>query len=124
MVGVTVDGNDPDEMYGAARIAVERARAGEGPTLIEAMTYRLNGHLLGDEGGYMDKAERQAAIAADPVAKLRARLIAEGIASEAELAGIESAIEEEISSAVDFAMSAPYPELIELQRDVFALELT
>jgi pyruvate dehydrogenase E1 component alpha subunit len=73
--GYTVDGNDPDEMYGVANIAIERGRNGEGPTLIEAVTYRFNGYLLGDDGGYMDKAERSAAIAADPVPKLRARLI-------------------------------------------------
>ena len=85
MPGVTVDGNDPDAMYGAARIAVERARAGEGPTLIEAMTFRFNGHLIGDAGSYIPKEEMAAALHKDPVPILRARLIGEGVATEERL---------------------------------------
>jgi pyruvate dehydrogenase E1 component alpha subunit len=123
MPGYTVDGNDPDEMYGVAKIAIERARAGEGPTLIEAVTYRFNGHLLGDEGGYMDAQEKAAAIANDPVPKLRARLISEGIASEAALAAIESQIEAELDDAVEFALASAYPGAIEMKRDVYATEL-
>jgi len=123
MPGYTVDGNDPDEMYGVAKIAIERARAGEGPTLIEAITYRFNGHLLGDEGGYMDKTEKAAAIANDPVPKLRARLIGEHIATEAELAAIESGIESELNDAVEFALASAYPGVIEMKRDVYATEL-
>jgi pyruvate dehydrogenase E1 component alpha subunit len=123
MPGITVDGNDPDEMYGVAKVAIERARAGEGPTLIEALTYRFNGHLFGDEGNYMDKGERAAAIAADPVAKLRARLIADHLASDTELAKIESAIESDLDEAVEYALASAFPEIIELKRDVFAQEL-
>ena len=63
MKGVHVDGNDPIAMYGAARDAVERARAGDGPTLIEAMTYRFHGHVFGDDDHYMDKAVKAAASA-------------------------------------------------------------
>src|SRR3546814_13661256 len=91
MPGVTVNGNDPDEMYGVASVAVERARAGEGPTLIEAMTFRFNGHLIGDAGGYIDKAEYAEALTHDPVPILRKRLIADGVASEDELVAIEQA---------------------------------
>ncbi|SEH19208.1 pyruvate dehydrogenase E1 component alpha subunit [Sphingopyxis sp. YR583] len=120
MAGVTVNGNDPDEMYAAAAAAVARARVGDGPTLIEAMTYRHYGHLLGDEGHYMPAEERQAYIAADPVPKLRARLIAEGIASEAELKAIEDAIERDLDEAIEAALAAPFPGLEELTRDVFA----
>ncbi|MEP7349457.1 MAG: thiamine pyrophosphate-dependent dehydrogenase E1 component subunit alpha [Sphingorhabdus sp.] len=120
MAGITVNGNDPDEMYGAALIAIERARAGEGPTLIEAMTYRFNGHLMGDAGGYMDKAEKAEAVANDPVPALRARLIAEGITSDTELTALESDIGLQISAAVEAAYAAPYPDLAELTRDVYA----
>lgn len=123
MPGVTVNGNDPDEMYGAARIAVERARAGEGPTLIEAMTFRFNGHLMGDAATYIPKEEMAAAVAKDPVPILRSRLIAEGIASEDEVAAIEAGIDTEISAAVADAYAAEVPGLIELKRDVFATEL-
>ncbi len=123
MPGYTVNGNDPDEMYGIAKIAIERARSGEGPTLIEAITYRFNGHLVGDDGGYMDKAEKAAAIANDPVPKLRARLIAEGLATEAELAALEAQIEADLDEAVTFALGSAFPDLIEMKRDVYATEI-
>lgn len=118
--GVRVNGNDPIEMYAAAREAVERARAGEGPTLIEAMTFRFHGHVFGDADAYMDKAQKQAAIAADPVPVFRARLIAEGIATEDQLAAIEAEIETQIDEAVEFALASPFPELSELTTDVYA----
>ncbi|MCB5945535.1 thiamine pyrophosphate-dependent dehydrogenase E1 component subunit alpha [Acidocella sp. KAb 2-4] len=123
MPGVTVDGNDPDAMFGAAKIAIDRARAGEGPTLIEAVTFRFNGHLLGEAGHYMDKELYAACQAKDPMPKLRARLIAEGIASEADLAATEAGIDAEIEKAVDAAMAAPFPDIVELKRDVFAEEI-
>ncbi|HET9629035.1 MAG TPA: thiamine pyrophosphate-dependent dehydrogenase E1 component subunit alpha [Novosphingobium sp.] len=120
MAGVRVNGNDPVEMFAAAREAVERARAGEGPTLIEAMTFRFHGHVFGDADAYMDKAQKKAAIEADPVPLFRARLIAEGIASEDQLAAIEAAIETQIDEAVEFALASPFPGLEELTRDVYA----
>jgi len=120
MPGVRVNGNDPVEMYAAAREAVERARAGNGPTLIEAMTFRFHGHVFGDADAYMDKAQKQAAVEADPVPIFRARLIAEGIASESELAAIEADIEAQLDEAVEFAFASPFPDLDELTRDVYA----
>ena len=123
MPGVTVNGNDPDEMYGAAKVAIDRARAGEGPTLIEAMTFRFNGHLLGESGGYMDKDLYADAQTKDPMPILRARLIAEGIASEDELKAIETDIDARIDAALAAAMDAPFPDLAELKRDVFAEEI-
>ncbi len=123
MPGVTVDGNDPDAMYGAAKLAIERARAGEGPTLIEALTFRFNGHLIGDAAPYIPKAELEAAKALDPLPILRARLIAEGISTEAALAAIEAAIEAEIDAAVAASLAAPFPDVTELKRDVFAEEI-
>lgn len=123
MPGITVDGNDPDAMYGAAKIAIDRARAGDGPTLIEALTYRFNGHLLGDDGHYMDKEERQKAIAADPVARLRTRLIAEGVLTEADAEKISADISAQLDEAIEFALQSDFPTLDELRRDVFAYEL-
>jgi TPP-dependent pyruvate/acetoin dehydrogenase alpha subunit len=120
MQGVRVNGNDPIEMFAAAREAVERARAGEGPTLIEAMTYRFHGHVFGDADGYMDKAEKEAAMAADPAPIFRARLIAEGIATEEQLAEIEAAIETQIDEAVEYALASAFPTLDELTTDVYA----
>ena len=123
MPGVTVDGNDPDEMYGAAKVAIERARAGEGPTLIEAMTFRFNGHILGEAGHYMDKDIYAHAQAKDPMPVLRARLLSEGIATEADLAEIEQDADSRIVAAIDAAMAADFPDVAELKRDVFAEEI-
>jgi pyruvate dehydrogenase E1 component alpha subunit len=123
MPGVTVDGNDPDEMYGAAKVAIDRARAGDGPTLIEALTFRFNGHLVGDAAAYIDKQELADAKEADPMPKLRARIMAEGIASEAELAAIEAEHLERIEEAVAAAAAAAFPDPSELKRDVFAEEI-
>jgi TPP-dependent pyruvate/acetoin dehydrogenase alpha subunit len=110
-------------MYAAAAEAVERARAGEGPTLIEAMTFRFFGHVLGDADAYMDKEQKKAAMAADPVPAFRARLITDGLATEADLAAMEATIEGELDEAVEFALSSDYPMLEELKRDVFAEEI-
>ena len=121
--GIRVDGNDPIEMYAVAKEAIDRARAGEGPTLIEAMTYRFFGHVFGDADAYMDKDRKAAAMEADPVPRYRAQLIAEGIATEEELAAMETAIEAEIDEAVDYALASPFPGVEELTRDVFAEEM-
>lgn len=121
--GVRVDGNDPVAMYGAAQEAIARARAGEGPTLIEAMTFRFFGHVLGDADHYMDKEQKAAAMAADPLPIFRAKLIADGIASEAQLVAVEAANEAALDDAVEFALASPFPEVDELRRDVFAQEI-
>ena len=121
--GVRVDGNDPYEMYAAAKAAIDRARAGDGPTLIEAMTYRFHGHVFGDADAYMDKDRKAAAIAADPVPRFRARLIADGIATEAELAAMEAQHEADLDEAVEFALASAFPGLEELSRDVFDPEM-
>ena len=123
MEGVTVNGNDVDEMYGAAKIAVERARAGEGPTLIEALTFRFNGHLIGDASGYIPKEEMASAKQNDPFTTLRNRLIADGAASEADLDAIDADIKARIEVAVEAAFKADLPDVAELKRDVFADEL-
>ena len=124
MPGMTVDGNDPLAMYAAAKEAVDRARAGQGPTLLEAVTFRFFGHVFGDADAYMKKGEKDAAMARDPVPAFRAWLVQNGHAGEAQLAALEGAIEKEIDAAVDFALSSPTPELAELHRDVFADEVT
>jgi TPP-dependent pyruvate/acetoin dehydrogenase alpha subunit len=123
MPGVHVDGNDPIAMWQAAGEAVRRARAGEGPTLIEAMTFRFHGHVFGDADAYMDKAEKAAAIDRDPVPRFRAWLIENKFSAEADLQAMESAITHEVDDAVEFALASPYPDLAELRRDVYAEEL-
>ncbi|MBW8814193.1 MAG: thiamine pyrophosphate-dependent dehydrogenase E1 component subunit alpha [Caulobacterales bacterium] len=121
--GVRVDGNDPAAMYRAAAQAVARARAGEGPTLIEAMTFRFMGHVFGDPDAYIPKDMKAAAMADDPVPKFRARLIQDGIATDDQLSAIEAGIEAQIDAAVAFALASPFPETDELRRDVFAEEI-
>jgi TPP-dependent pyruvate/acetoin dehydrogenase alpha subunit len=119
MQGARVDGNDPVQMYHAARRAVERARAGEGPTLIEAVTFRFFGHVFGDADRYMDPAQKQAAIAADPYPAYRAKLISSAVATEVQLSQIEAEFQAEIDQAVAFALQSAYPGLEELTSDVY-----
>jgi pyruvate dehydrogenase E1 component alpha subunit len=119
MPGIHVDGNDPIAMYGAMAEAVARARAGEGPTLIEAMTFRFHGHVFGDAGGYIPKEELAAAIAADPYPHFRTKLIADGLATEDELAAIEAGFEADLDEAVEYALNSPFPGLEELSSDVY-----
>src|SRR3546814_8554972 len=99
--GVRVVGNDPEAMYSAFAEAVARARAGEGPTLLECMTFRFFGHNFGDDDSYIPKEQKAAAMEADPVPRLRARLIADGVATEAELAAVEAEIEARVADAVE-----------------------
>lgn len=117
--GVRVDGNDPAQMYRAAKAAVERARAGDGPTLIEAMTFRFYGHQMSDQNEYMVPGELDAARAADPVPRLRAWLLATGIGTEAQLTGIEAEIAAEVEQAYRFAIESPVADLAEALTDVY-----
>jgi pyruvate dehydrogenase E1 component alpha subunit len=118
--GVTVDGNDPWAMYAVAAEAVERARSGGGPTLIEATTYRLMGHFFGDQMPYMDQEEYAAAAAADPVPRFRSRLIDEGLATEAELSAIDTEAGAEADAAVEFGFASPPPAPDDLFEDIYA----
>ncbi|MFT4027144.1 MAG: thiamine pyrophosphate-dependent dehydrogenase E1 component subunit alpha [Novosphingobium sp.] len=123
MPGFTVDGNDPLDLYAHFHAAVERARAGEGPTLLECKTFRFLGHVLGDDDFYMTKEEKAAAMEADPLPRFRAKLIADGVATEEELAKIQADIEAEVADAQEFGANSPTPSLDELRRDVFAEEM-
>lgn len=124
MPGVTVDGNDPLAMYQVAKEAITRARSGGGPTLIEANTFRFYGHVLGDNDGYMDKGEKAAAMLRDPVTLFRSWLLSTGVATDAQLSGMEQAIDKEIDEALEYTLTSPYPDESELRRDVFAEELS
>lgn len=123
MPGYTLDGNDPDAMYAHMSVALERARSGDGPTLLECMTFRFRGHVLGDDDKYMTKEEKAAAIAVDPLPALRQRLIDQGHASEEDLVTMQQEIEQEVSDAQEFGMASEAPSVDELRRDVFAEEI-
>ena len=118
--GVTVDGNDPISMWNVAKVAIDRARAGEGPTLIEAKTFRFFGHVLGDADNYMGKGEKAFAMSKDPVPLFRSWLIKQKHATEESLKAFEDDVEKEIDEAVEYALSSPYPEAEELTLDVYA----
>jgi pyruvate dehydrogenase E1 component alpha subunit len=121
--GVTVDGNDPIALYNAAGNAIDRARRGEGPTLLEAVTFRFCGHHFGDNGEYIPADEFAAALEADPVPKYRARLINESISSAAELDVIEQEARDEVDDASSWALEQPLPDIAELTTDVYAEEI-
>lgn len=123
MPGYTVDGNDPFDMYAHAYAAIERARAGEGPTLLECKTFRFMGHVFGDADTYMTKEEKEAAIAKDPLPLFRQKLIDSGIATEEQLAELQARIEAEVQDAIDFGQASEPPSVDELRRDVFAEEI-
>ena len=123
MPGYTVDGNDPWAMYAAAHEAINRARDGEGPTLLECKTFRFLGHVLGDDDKYMTKEEKAAAIADDPLPKFRARLIAEGHATDEQLTKMGTDIQAEVDDAMAFGLASEYPSVDELRRDVFEKEI-
>ncbi|WP_419825767.1 thiamine pyrophosphate-dependent dehydrogenase E1 component subunit alpha [Sphingomonas sp.] len=117
--GVRVDGNDPVAVHGAVREAIARARAGDGPTLIEAVTFRFNGHVIGDSGDYIPKEEFARAKAEDPYPRFRALLIEQGHADAATLDAMDAEIAAEVEEAVLFARESPFPEVVELERDVY-----
>jgi TPP-dependent pyruvate/acetoin dehydrogenase alpha subunit len=123
MPGVRVNGNNPIEMYDVAKTAIERARAGEGPTLIEAMTFRFFGHVFGDDDKYMDPGEKDERKKDDPYPFYRNWLINDGHATEAELSAIEAKHAEEIEAALQFALDSPFPDTDEVRRDVYAYEV-
>lgn len=120
MVGVEVDGMDVLAVRSVAQEAVARARAGEGPTLIEALTYRFRGHSLADPDEMRSKAEKEFWFSRDPIKKLAADLIEQNLADDAELKAIDRKIQEVIEEAVKFAESSPEPDPSELYRFVFA----
>jgi pyruvate dehydrogenase E1 component alpha subunit len=115
-----VDGNDVEAVYDVTCAAVERARAGGGPTFVEAHTYRLLGHMIGDSEIYRSKAEvAEWREQRDPLKRTRTRLLASGV-STAALGDVEASVVTEIDDVETFAKNSPYPELAEIWEDVWA----
>ncbi len=115
----TVDGNDVFAVYEAAGRAVKRARAREGPSFLECLTYRRCGHSRRDQNKYRDKQEEQVWLGRDPLELARVRLLAEGVAEPAELDQIDQAAAAEAQAALDYGERAPAPECEEALRHVF-----
>jgi pyruvate dehydrogenase E1 component alpha subunit len=104
-----VDGNDPVAVYEVTTAAVERARSGQGPTLIEAKTYRFRGHYEGDPQVYRKPGEMEQWKKRDPIPTFRKTLADENFLSETELADIEAQVQQQLDEAVAFAAAAPSP---------------
>ena len=114
-----IDGNDPDDVYLAAQKALSRARAGGGPSLIEAITYRSGGHSRADPGKYRPDHEVRAWAARDPIPMYHDRLLSLG-APEARLSSIERQVADSINAATEFAKAGREPGESSLLTDVFA----
>ncbi len=119
VVGTFVDGNDVDAVRAAAQDAVDACRAGDGPRLIEAETYRWQGHYEGDPQRYKPAEEAEAWRRRDPLLVARARIEADGVASADELDAVLSDAETRVAQAEAFARSSPFPDLDEIERDVY-----
>jgi pyruvate dehydrogenase E1 component alpha subunit len=120
MPGIEVDGMDVLAVRAVAQEAVARARAGEGPTLIEALTYRFRGHSLADPDELRSKEEKEFWLARDPIKRFAAHLIEFNLASEEELKVIDKRIEGVVTDAIDFALSSPEPDPSELHHYIWA----
>lgn len=119
MPGKSVDGNDFSAVAEALEDAVARARAGEGPSLIENLTYRWRGHSKSDRNRYRTKEEISEWMAKDPIPRMKAMLIDHHIATEAEIAAIEVAVVDEIAAAIEQAKADPSPDPAQITRDVY-----
>ena len=118
--GVIVDGNDFAAVAEASFAATERARAGEGPTLIEAKTYRTRGHSRSDRNRYRSREEIEAWKARDPIARFEAEIVALGLVAEARVAAIAAEVEKEMAEAAAEASASPWPAAADVLRDVYS----
>jgi pyruvate dehydrogenase E1 component alpha subunit len=119
MAGETVDGNDVEAVQRAASEAVDRARGGRGPTLLECVTYRWRGHFEGDPQPYRSQDEVEAWKERDPLVLAERRLAGRGELGEAERDAIRDAVRARVTEAVEFAEAAPMPEPLSALEDVF-----
>jgi TPP-dependent pyruvate/acetoin dehydrogenase alpha subunit len=122
--GVVVDGMDVSKVYAAVSKSVQRARSGDGPTLIECKTYRFLGHHLGDPklgvGYYRTESELEKWKARDPITSFRSKLLERGVSTEKGLDEIDSSVAKEVEAAVKFAEESQFPRPEEALKDVYA----
>jgi pyruvate dehydrogenase E1 component alpha subunit len=118
--GVTVDGFNAFAVYGATERAVERARAGKGPTLVVAKFFRYVGHFVADDQSYRDMDAVEPWLELDPVSRMRDYLLEAETASDGEVDAIETDVERELEAAIEFGMESPEPKADELFKDLYA----
>ena len=120
MPGITVDGNDFSAVAEAVHIAIARARAGDGPSLVENLTYRWRGHSKSDRNRYRSKEEIEDWMTRDPIARFQADLIAHGVLDEAGAAAIAAEAVADMEAGIEFAKASPAPNVSEVTRYVYA----
>ena len=120
MPGITVDGNDFSAVAEAVHAAIARARAGDGPSLVENLTYRWRGHSKSDRNRYRTKDEIEDWMGRDPIAQFRVELIAHGVLDEAGAEAIAEAAIAEVQAGIEFAKSGTAPKIKDLTRNVYA----
>lgn len=116
---IKIDGNDVDIVYRSAATAIDRARSGLGPSLLEVLTYRHGGHSRADPGKYRPQAEVDAWMKRDPVHNYRSRLVDNGV-DEATLVAIEEETEQAIDTATEIAKESPPPNVEIADIDLWA----
>ncbi len=117
--GVVADGMDVFDVHQVAGDAINRARTGGGPTLVEAKTYRFMGHYVGDPQPYRTKEEVEEWKKRDPILLFRQRVIGEGKITSGELDAIDAEIKKDMEAAVRFARESPEPEVASALQDIF-----
>jgi acetoin:2,6-dichlorophenolindophenol oxidoreductase subunit alpha len=108
--GVRLDGNDVVAVFRAAELAVAKARSGNGPTLLECMTYRQRGHSRFEPGRYRSNGELKEWLARDPIPRLRSRIVAMDASAESQILEIDLATDALVADAIQFARKSPAPE--------------
>lgn len=117
--GVVVDGNDVIAVYEAAKEAVARARRGEGPTLLEAKTYRHRGHFEGDMCRYRPEGELEEWLKVDPINLYAAALVDGGLATDEDIEAIKASVDEQLDKAAEWAKEQPHPLPTDSVKDVY-----
>jgi pyruvate dehydrogenase E1 component alpha subunit len=123
MPSVTVDGNDVLKVHGAVKKAVEAARKGKGPMLVECMTYRFRGHFEGDPNlgeRYRTKKEMEQWMAKCPIKRFKKKILDGKLASKKELEQMENDVRQQVEDAMAYANASPFPAGEETLEDVFA----
>lgn len=122
MPGVTVDGNDFSAVAEAVDAAVARARSGDGPSLVENVTYRWRGHSKSDRNRYRTKEEIAEWVERDPIPRMVDLLVGHGILTKDDVAELEAGVAETISKAIEFAKDSPAPKIEDAERYVYTEE--
>lgn len=118
--GIVMDGNDVIAVYDAVSEAVEKVRNGEGPILIESLTYRWRGHSRSDARAYRTREEEAEWREKCPIKRFKERLISEGLLTEEGFKELQKKVDDDLNNAVEFAKASPFPDPEDLLTDVYA----